>query len=182
MNDARHSGVYGMKMSNPTIRVSLLAIPFGVLLLMSVLLQVRSAMAAGAVAMQVERIVKIAIMEYNSAMRDGDTARWLKYFTDNVKRQAPDGSQQGMKAFAEYYGWEFENFEATWATKRMIISGPIGAVEFEWDAVHKASGTPVKIDMVALFELASSGKFESVTFYFDTAKYADFFAGAPGVK
>ncbi len=144
--------------------------------------QMRSAMAAGAVAMQVERIVKIAIMEYNSAMRDGDTSRWLKYFTDNVKRWAPTGSQEGMKAFSDYYGWEFENFEASWTTKRMIISGPIGAVEFEWNAVQKASGTPVQIDMVAVFELAPSGKFESVSFYFDTAKYADFFAGAPGEK
>lgn len=151
-------------------------------LLFVMAMQMRSAMAAGAVAMQVERIVKLAIMEYNSAMREGDTARWLKYFTDNVKRQASTGSQDGMKAFADYYNWEFENFDATWSTKQMIISGPVGAVEFEWDAVHKASGTAVKINAVAVFELASSGKFESVKFYFDPGAYAEFFASAPGMK
>ncbi len=58
---------------------------------------------SGAVAMQVERIIKIAIMEYNSAMRDGDAARWNKYFTDNVKRNAPQASQDGIKAFGDYY-------------------------------------------------------------------------------
>ncbi len=136
--------------------------------------QMRPAVAAGAVAMQVERIIKIAIMEYNSAMRDGDATRWTKYFTDNVKRNAPRASQEGMKAFSEYYAWEFENFDATWTTKRMIISGPVGAVEFEWDAVHKASGNPVKVNMVAIFELASSGKFQSVDFYFDSAGFGDY--------
>jgi len=151
-------------------------------LLCSAFAQMRSALAAGAVAMQVERIVKIAIMEYNSAMREGDASRWLKYFTDNVVRQAPTGSQEGMQAFSDYYGWEFRNFEATWTTKRMIINGPVGAVEFEWNAVQRTSETPVKIDMVAVFELASSGKFESVRFYFDTANRTGLFAGSPGGK
>jgi ketosteroid isomerase-like protein len=141
-------------------------------------LQMRPAAAAGAVAMQVERIIKIAIMEYNSAMRDGDAARWTKYFTDNVKRNAPQASQEGMKAFSEYYAWEFANFDATWTTKRMIISGPVGAVELEWDAVHKASGSPVKVNMVAIFELASSGKFQSVDFYFDSAELGDYLVAA----
>ena len=144
--------------------------------------QMRTAAGAGAVAMQVERIVKIAIMEYNSAMRAEDPARWLKYFTDNVERHSPQSTQQGMQAFADYYAWEFENFEATWTTKRMIISGSVGAVEFEWDAVHKASGKPVKVDMVAVVELASSGKFQSINFYYGTAKHADYFASAPGAK
>ena len=150
--------------------------------LLSLTLQIRSATAAGAVAMQVERIVKLAIIGYNSAMRSGDESQWLKYFTDNVKRQAPTGSQNGLKAFTDYYDWEFEHFNASLATRQMIISGPVGAVEFEWDAVHKASGKPVRINMIAVFELASSGKFESVRFYFDPAGYADLFAGAPGVK
>ncbi len=140
--------------------------------------QTRPAVAAGAVAMQVERIIKIAIMEYNSAMRDGDAARWTKYFTDNVKRNAPQASQEGMKAFSDYYAWEFGNFDAAWTTKRMIISGPVGAVELEWDAVHKASGNPVKVNMVAIFELASSGKFQSVDFYFDSAGLGDYLAAS----
>jgi len=153
---------------------------FGVLLLLS--LQMRPAMAAGAVAMQVERIVKLAIMEYNSAMRDGDPAGWLKYFTSNVKRQGPRSTQEGQQAFADYYRREFANFEASWTTKRMIISGPAAAVEFEWEAVHKASGTPLKINMVAIFELASSGKFESVNFYFDPANLEQYLGGGAESK
>ena len=149
---------------------------------LGLVMQARDAMAAGAVAMQVERIVKLAIMGYNSAMRSGDESQWLKYFTDNVKRQAPTGSQSGLKEFTDYYNWEFENFTASLATRQMIISGPVGAVEFEWDAVHKASGKQVKIDMIAVFELASSGKFESVRFYFDPASHAGLFASAPGAK
>ncbi|UCD68377.1 MAG: nuclear transport factor 2 family protein [Betaproteobacteria bacterium] len=143
-------------------------------------LHTRMASGAGAVAMQVDRIVKLAIMEYNSAMRAGDPSRWTKYFTDDVKRNAPQASQDGLTAFSDYYAWEFENFEATWTTKRMLISGPVGAVEFEWNAVHKASGTPVKLDMVAVIELAASGKFQSVNFYQGTARHAEYFSDAPG--
>jgi hypothetical protein len=151
-------------------------------LLAAASMQMRSAMAAGAVAMQVERIVKLAIMGYNSAMRSGDESKWLKYFTDNVNRRSPTGSQSGMEAFTNYYNWEFVNFDASMTTKRMIISGPVGAVEFEWNAVHKASGKEVTIDMIGVFELASSGKFEAVRFYFDPTKTADLFAGAPGTN
>jgi len=168
-----------------TIQMNKVVVP-AVLLLAALLLastlQARNAKAAGAVAMQVERIVKLAVTGYNSAMRSGDESKWLKYFTDNVKRQAPTGSQDGLKEFTEYYIWEFENFDASLTVKQLIISGPVGAVEFEWDAVHKASGKQVKIDMVGIFELASSGKFESVRFYFDPANHAGLFAGAPGVK
>lgn len=141
----------------------------------------RTAHAAGAVEMQVERIVVIAIAEYNDAMTAGDPDGWLKYFTDNVKRKAPQSAQEGKQAFSDYYQGEFENFRARWNTKQMIISGRTAAVEFEWDALHKASGTPLKVDMVAVFALASSGKFDSVNFYFDTAKlgqYALAFAGS----
>lgn len=155
--------------------VALVAIAFASLLCL-LIVQTRTAMAAGAVEMQVERIVKIAILEYNAAMRDGDTARWLKYFTDNIRRQAPQSTQEGKQAFADYYEWEFENFEATWTTRRMIVSGRSGAVEFEWEAMHKPSGEPLKVNMVAIFELASSGKFESVNFYFDTANQGTYLA------
>lgn len=146
------------------------------------LLQTGPAKAAGAVEMQVDRIVKLAILEYNAAMREGDPARWLKYFTDNVKRHSPGSTQQGMQAFADYYAWEFHNFEATWTPKRTLISGRSGAVEFEWDAVHKPSGTALKSSMVVIFEMASSGKFEAADFYFDTAKQSAYFAGAPGTQ
>lgn len=142
----------------------------------------RGATAAGAVEMQVDRIVKIAIVEYNSAMREGDPARWVKYFTDNVKLHRPQSSLEGLQAFADYYAWEFRNFEAKWDVRRMMISGRSAAVEYTWDAVHKPSGTPVKLDVVVILEMASSGKFESADFYFDPAGSAEYFAGAPGAK
>jgi hypothetical protein len=171
----------GTSQMNTTRQVNILMLRTFLLFAAMLLLfqfQMRPAVAAGAVAMQVERIIKISIMEYNSAMRDGDATRWTKYFTDNVRRTAPQASQEGMKAFSDYYAWEFENFDATWTTKRMIISGPVGAVEFEWDAVHQASGNPVKVNMVAIFELASSGKFQSVDFYFDSAEMGDYLASS----
>ena len=76
----------------------------------------------------------------------------------------------------------FETFEARWNTRHMVISGRSGAVEFEWDAVHKASGTPIKVKMVGVFKLASSGKFESVNFYFDTAKLGQYAVAASVAK
>ena len=167
---------------NPAIATVLRVVLLVAAALLLFQLQTRPAVAAGAVAMQVERIIKIAIMEYNSAMRDGDSTRWTKYFANNVTRTTPQASQEGMQAFADYYAWEFENFNASWTTKRMIINGPVGAVEFEWDAVHKASGNPVKVNMVAIFELASSGKFQTVDFYFDSAGLKDYVVAASGAN
>jgi hypothetical protein len=153
-----------------------LAAPLCILLLSVFMLPARSTFAAGAVEMQVERIVVIAISEYNQAMQAGDPADWLKYFTDNVRRKDPLSSQQGKQAFADYYAREFKTFQVQWATKKMIISGRSAAVEFELNGVHKASGTPVKADAVAILELASSGKFESIHYYFDTAKIGKYLA------
>jgi predicted SnoaL-like aldol condensation-catalyzing enzyme len=144
------------------------------------LMQARTALAAGAVEMQVARIVNSAVDGYNGAMETGEQEKWLKYFTDNVNRQGPLSQQQGKQAFAEYYGREFETYQAKWTTKNMVISGRSGAVEFEWDAVHKASGEPLMLNMVAVFQLASSGKFESVKFYFDTAKLGEHTVAAGG--
>lgn len=138
--------------------------------------------AAGAVEMQVERIVVQAIGEYNDAMAAGAPAGWLKYFTEGVRRRAPQSEQAGKEAFDEYYRKEFDAFRAKWTTSKMIIAGRSAAVEFEWDAVHKASNTPVKLNMAAVFQLAPNGKFETVNFYYDSAilgqyKVAD--AGIP---
>lgn len=142
--------------------LSLLSIPAGV------------AHAAGAVEMQVERIVVQAIGEYNDAMAAGDPAAWLKYFTEGVRRRAPQSEQDGKEAFDQYYRKEFEAFRAKWTTSKIIIAGRSAAVEFEWDAVHKASNAPVKINMVAVLQLAPNGKFDSVNFYFDSAKLAQY--------
>ena len=130
----------------------------------------RTALAAGAVEMQVERIVVTAIDEYNAAMEAGDPAGWLKYFTDSVKRRDPLAAQSGRQEFADYYAREFKTLQMKWTTKKMIIMGRSAAVEFEWAGMHKDSNTPVKLDAVAMLEMASSGRFESINFYFDTAK------------
>lgn len=122
--------------------------------------------------MQVEHIVVQTIDEYNQAMEVNDPAGWVKYFTDNVRRHSPMSDQQGKKDLAEYYAWEFKNFQARYVTKKILVSGRSAAVVFVWDAVHRATGTPLQVEMVGIFELASSGRFESVSFYYDTAKTA----------
>ena len=132
------------------------------------------ALAAGAVEMQVEHILVQTIDEYNQAMEANDPAGWVRYFTDNVRRHSPVSDQQGKKDFEAYCAWEFKNFQAKYVTKKILVSGRSAAVVFVWDAVHKPSGTPLQIEMVAIYELASSGKFESVSFYYDTAKAAKF--------
>jgi predicted SnoaL-like aldol condensation-catalyzing enzyme len=128
------------------------------------------AFAAGAVEMQVEHILVQAIEEYNQAMEANDSAAWMKYFTDNVQRHSPLSDQLGKKDFSDYFAWEFKNFQAKYVTKKILVSGRSAAVVFVWDAIHKASGTPLKLEMVGIYELSSSGRFDSISFYYDTAK------------
>ncbi len=138
--------------------------------------QVRTALAAGAVEMQVEHMISLSIEEYNQAMEVRDPEGWLKYFTDNVYRNGLLSVQQGKDAFADYYRWEFKNFQAKCVPRKILISGRSAAVVFLWDAVHKPSGSPLRLEMVGVYEMAASGKIESVSFYYDTAKAARFFA------
>lgn len=140
----------------------------------------RPVFAAGAVEMQVEHILLQAVDEYNQTMEAGDSSPWMKYFTDNVFRHSPIGDQQGKKDFGEYVAWEYKNFQAKYVTKKIIVGGRSAAILFIWDAIHKASGTPLKIEMVGIYELASSGKFDSVSFYYDTAKAGKYFADVAG--
>ena len=144
--------------------------------------QIRTALAAGAVEMQVERIISSSIEEYNQAMEAGDPDGWLKYFTDNVSRNALLSAQTGKKEFSDYYRWEFKNFQAKYVVRKMLVHERSAAVVFLWDAVHKPSGSPLLLEMVALYEMGPSGKFESVSFYYDTAKAAKFFAVGDGSK
>jgi hypothetical protein len=132
--------------------------------------------------MQVEHMISLSIEEYNQAMETGDPEGWLRYFTDNVSRNGLLSVQTGKKEFAEYYRWEFKNFQARYVLKKILASGRSAAVVFVWDAIHKPSGSPLQLDMVALYEMSSSGKFESVSFYYDTAKAARFFAAGDGSK
>jgi predicted SnoaL-like aldol condensation-catalyzing enzyme len=141
-------------------------------------IEARTAFAAGAVEMQVEHIVVQTIDEYNQAMAAGDPQPWLRYFTDDVRRHSPLSDQQGKQDFADYYAWEFKNFQAKYVTNKILVSGRSAAVVFDWEGVHKASGTPIKLQMVGIYEMASSGKFDAVSFYFDTAKVAQLFAAS----
>ena len=151
---------------------------FSVALLGVIALSARPTFAAGAVEMQVEHILVQSIDEYNLAMESSDSSGLMKYFTDNVQRRSPLSEQTGKKDFSEYFAWEFKNFQAKYVTKKIIVSGRSAAILFVWDAVHKASGTPLKLEMVGIYELASSGKFDSVSFYYDTAKAGKFLAEA----
>jgi len=139
------------------------------------LLPLRPLFAAGAVEMQVEHLTKVSIEEYNEAMDAGIPDNWVKYFTDNVTRTDFLSSQHGKGEFAEYYQQEFKNFQAKMVINKMIVGGRSVAVVFTWDAVHKPSGRSLKLDMVAIFEMASSGKFDSVSFYYDSAKAGKFY-------
>ena len=52
---------------------------------------------------------------------------------------------------------------------------------FIWDAVHKPSGTALKLEMVGIYDMASSGRFDSVSFYYDSAKAGKFLADSAAV-
>jgi predicted SnoaL-like aldol condensation-catalyzing enzyme len=151
-----------------TATVSLLPALFAALLL-----QTSCAFAAGAVEMQVERHVLMAIDDYNSAMEAGSPEDWLKYFTDNVRRTGPLGSQQGRAAFNQYYQDEFKNLKARWTVKKTMATGRSVAAVVQCDLTRRATGAQGTLDMAIVFELAASGRFESIDFYFDTAKLAE---------
>jgi hypothetical protein len=111
-------------------------------------------------------------------MDAGDPEAWLKYFTDNVRRGSPLGAQQGKASFTEYYQNEFKNLKSRWTAKKMIVMGRSAAAVIECDVTQRASGQEAKVDTVVVFELASSGRFESIDFYYDTAKVAKLLAAA----
>ena len=131
--------------------------------------------ATGDVEMQVEHLLVQAIDEYNQGMEANDLAGWVKYFTDNVRRHSPVSDQQGKQEFTDYYAWEFKNFKAKFVTKKIVVKGRNATMVFVWDAVPKPTGTPLQIEMVGVFELATSGRIESVSFFYDTAKTAKVF-------
>jgi len=127
------------------------------------------ARGAGAVEMQVEHLLVQSIEEYNQAMEAGDPSDWMRYFTDAVQRRSPGSVQNGKKEFAEYYRWEFQTFQAKYVPQKILVSGRGAAAVFIWDAVHRASGESVKVEMVGVYEMGPSGRIEKVAFYFDPA-------------
>ncbi len=128
-----------------------------------------SALAAGSVEMQVEHLVKDAMTEYNSAMEANDSASFLKYFASNATRETPLSKQSGRAELAKYLEAEFKTFKASYQIKKSFIKGNSAAIVFTWDGVNRSTGDAVKIDMVGVFEVGSSGQFSSATYYFDSA-------------
>ncbi len=129
-----------------------------------------SALAAGSVEMQVEHLVTDAMTEYNSAMEANDSAAFLKYFSSNATRETPLSKQSGRDELGKYLEAEFKTFKASYQIKKTFIKGNSAAIVFTWDAVNRSTGDAVKIDMVGVYEVGSSGQFSSAVYYFDSAK------------
>ena len=129
-----------------------------------------AAHAAGSVEMQVEHLVKQAMEEYNSAMETGDSPAFLKYFASNATRESPLSRQSGRADLARYFEAEFKAYKASFQIRKVLVQGNSAAVVFTWDAVDRKTGDAVRIDMVGVYEVGSSGQFSSATYYFDSAK------------
>ena len=154
----------------------------GFLLVVSLnVLTLRTADAAGSVAMQAASLMKLAPQAYNMGMRNGNADKWNQYFESKSRRTMPGVVIEGASAIEAYYKWEFENFKAKWTVKRITVHDLVGAMEYAWSATHKPSGDKITIDGVAIFELGMSGKVKNLDFYFDTAPVAKYFNDAPGV-
>ena len=129
-----------------------------------------SSFAAGSVAMQVEHLIKQAIAEYNSAMEEGDSAAFAKYFASNAKYESPLFRYAGRDQIARHVDAEFKAYKARYQVNKMFMQDNSAAIVLTWDAVDRQSGEQVKLDMVGLFEVGSSGQFSSAVFYYDSAK------------
>ncbi len=138
--------------------------------LLAVAMQPRASHAAGSVEMQVEHLVKQAMEEYNSAMEAGDSAGFVKYFASNATRETPLSRHSGKPELIRYFDAEFKTYKASYQVKKMFVQGNSAAIVFTWDAVDRKSGDTLRIDMVGLYEVGSSGQFSSATYYFDSAK------------
>jgi hypothetical protein len=129
-----------------------------------------SSFAAGSVAMQVENLVKQAIAEYNSAMEEGDSSAFVKYFASNAKYESPLVRYSGREQIARHVDAEFKAYKARFQVTRMFVQENQAAIVMTWDAVDRQSGEGTRIDMVGLFEVGPSGQFSSAVLYFDSAK------------
>ncbi len=129
-----------------------------------------SAMAAGSVEMQVEHLVKQAMAEYNTAMEANDSASFAKYFASNATLETPTARFSGRKDLAKYFEAEFKAYKATYEVKKMFVQGSSAAIVITWNGVDRNSGDALKVDMVGLYEVGSSGQFSSATYYYDSAK------------
>ncbi len=128
------------------------------------------AMAAGSVEMQVEHLVKQAMAEYNTAMEANDSASFAKYFSSNATLELPTARFSGRKDLAKYFEAEFKAYKATYDVKKMFVQGSSAAIVITWNAVDRTSGDSLKVDMVGIYEVGSSGQFSSATYYYDSAR------------
>lgn len=129
-----------------------------------------SAMAAGSVEMQVEHLVKQAMAEYNTAMETSDSASFAKYFASNATFETPTARYSGRKDIGKYFESEFKTFKATYDVKKMLVQGSSAAIVITWDGVDRTSGDALKVEMVGVYEVGSSGQFSSARYYYDSAK------------
>ena len=75
-----------------------------------------------------------------------------------------------MPQLARHLDSEFKTFKARFKINKMFIQDSSAAIVLTWDAVDRTSGDAIKLEMVGLFEVGSSGQFSSAVFYFDSAK------------
>jgi len=129
-----------------------------------------SAMAAGSVEMQVEHLVKQAMAEYNTAMETSDSASFAKYFASNATFETPTGRFSGRKEIAKYFEAEFKTFKATYDVKKTMVQGSSAAIVIVWEGTDRSSGDALKVEMVGVYDVGSSGQFSSARYYYDSAK------------
>ncbi len=137
---------------------------------LAVMMFAPTAFAAGSVSMQVEHLVKAAMAEYNTAMEDGDSAAFAKYFASNAKYESPFVRLSGRTELARQFDAEFKTYKARFQVTRMFIQENWAAVVMTWEATDRKSNDETKVDMVGVFEVGASGQFSSATLYFDSAK------------
>ncbi len=128
------------------------------------------ALAAGSVEMQVEHLVKQAMAEYNTAMEANDSASFAKYFASNATFETPTGRYSGRKDIAKYFESEFKTFKATYDVKKTLVQGSSASIVITWDGVDRTSGDSLKVELVGIYEVGSSGQFSSARYYYDSAK------------
>lgn len=128
------------------------------------------AMAAGSVEMQVEHLVKQAMAEYNTAMEANDSASFAKYFASNATLETPMARLSGRKDIAKYFESEFKTFKATYDVKKTLVQGSSAAIVITWEGTDRTSGDALKVEMVGVYEVGSSGQFSSARYYYDTAR------------
>ena len=120
--------------------------------------------------MQVEHLIRQAMAEYNSAMEEGDSAAFVKYFSSSAKFESPLFNLNGRADLTRHFAAEFKTYDARYRVKKMFVQDNQAAIVMTWEATDRKSGDSLKLDLMALFEVGSSGQFSSATYYYDPAQ------------